>query len=101
VFDAIPWQVFVFIITGIVGAYTFITKRISAQRDQVADLEQSHARLSERVAHMPNAEAVTRLTVAVAELTTEIRGLRTSVNAVERRLDLHDEWEFRKEAKTS
>lgn len=96
----IPWPVFTFVLTAIVGVYSFITRGQSVQREQFAGLEKSHATLNERVGHMPTAPEVNELTVAVSELTVEMRSFREKLNSVERRLDIHDEWEFRREAPT-
>jgi len=92
----IPWTVFTFIFTSVIGLYTWLSRRHAATSSDLSDVEKSVAVISERILHLPTQPQVAALDASVRELSAEIHGLNKRLEAAGQRLNRVEDYLERK-----
>ncbi len=99
--NQLPWPLVALILTALIttalGLYAWVASIRSGTDCRLGKVELEVAVIGERIAHLPTSSEVAALTVAVTRLTTEVESTGRLLNALTRRIELHEEAELERE----
>lgn len=92
----LPWPLLAVLIgsllTTATGLYAWVATIRAGLESRVSEVERRVDIIDERAKHVPSAEQVHELNVAIAKLHTEMENVLKSIDALWHKLDLYEEW---------
>jgi predicted nucleic acid-binding Zn-ribbon protein len=104
----LPWAAVSLVCTVLIGIYTWIATGQRVHREQldsmkaelskrIGHVEQTIATIDERLKHVPTADQVSALAVAIGELREAVRGVSTQVTGMNARLERIEDYMSRQQ----